>query len=198
MIFALSSPAATRGPHLAPALAPAPRGGQFTWRQSPLPDGVGEGRRDPRDQDRRALSPLPPGRASGLGGNPDRLADAINRQWNGTSSGGRGESCDRRQRCCKWRAAGMTTSTKRADALDLEALALAYLAGGLSLVPCSDKTKRPEPSLLPRDESGKPGMAPVSRQGGNTGRCAGVVFQGLPERCRGGWSGFRRASYDRL
>ena len=54
----------------------------------------------------------------------------------------------------------MTTSTKRADALDLEALALAYLAGGLSLVPCSDKTKRPEPSLLPRDESGKPGWRP--------------------------------------
>ena len=39
-------------------------------------------------------------------------------------------------------------------------LALQYLSGGLSLVPCSAKTKRPDPSLLPRDENDKPVWGP--------------------------------------
>jgi hypothetical protein len=46
------------------------------------------------------------------------------------------------------------------DAFDLERRALDYLAGGLSLVPCSHTTKQPAPELLPRDESGKPVWGP--------------------------------------
>ncbi len=40
---------------------------------------------------------------------------------------------------------------------DLADLAVAYLRGGLSLVPCSNETKRPDPRLLPLNEEGKPG-----------------------------------------
>jgi len=43
---------------------------------------------------------------------------------------------------------------------DLLALSLQYLAGGLSLVPCSSQTKRPDNRLLPRDADGKPGWKP--------------------------------------
>ena len=39
-------------------------------------------------------------------------------------------------------------------------LALQYLSAGLSLVPCSAETKRPDPSLLPRDENDKPVWGP--------------------------------------
>ncbi len=39
---------------------------------------------------------------------------------------------------------------------NLKTLALGYVAGGLSLVPCSPKTKQPEFSLLPRGKDGKP------------------------------------------
>ena len=38
--------------------------------------------------------------------------------------------------------------------------ALAYLAGGISLVPCSSKDKKPENRLLPRDPDGKPVWKP--------------------------------------
>ena len=48
----------------------------------------------------------------------------------------------------------MTTATAPTA---LSELAPRYLAGGLSLVPCSAETKRPDPELLPRDENGKPG-----------------------------------------
>ena len=40
---------------------------------------------------------------------------------------------------------------------NLSELAAGYLAGGLSLVPTSAQTKRPDPELLPRDEAAKPG-----------------------------------------
>ena len=46
----------------------------------------------------------------------------------------------------------------------LPADALRYLAGGLSLVPCSPKTKRPENRLLPRDGEGKPTWACYQQQ----------------------------------
>ena len=39
-------------------------------------------------------------------------------------------------------------------------VALGYLTGGLSLVPCSPRTKRPENALLPKDENGKPTWKP--------------------------------------
>ncbi len=42
--------------------------------------------------------------------------------------------------------------------------ALGYLTGGLSLVPCSHQTKRPENALLPRDEDGKPSWKPYQEQ----------------------------------
>jgi hypothetical protein len=54
----------------------------------------------------------------------------------------------------------MTTATKPADALDLGPLFLGYLAGGVSLLPCSSKTKQPDPDLLPRDDTGKPVWKP--------------------------------------
>ena len=44
-----------------------------------------------------------------------------------------------------------------AKAGNLSELAAGYLAGGLSLVPTSAQTKRPDPELLPRDEAAKPG-----------------------------------------
>jgi hypothetical protein len=40
---------------------------------------------------------------------------------------------------------------------ELSELALQYLAGGLSIMPCSAKTKRPDLDLLPRDKNNKPG-----------------------------------------
>ena len=43
---------------------------------------------------------------------------------------------------------------------DLRNLALSYLAGGVSLVPCSARTKQPDGDLLPRDEDGKPTWKP--------------------------------------
>ncbi len=49
----------------------------------------------------------------------------------------------------------MTTGTQ-SRTLDAK-LALAYLRSGLSLVPCSHQTKRPDPKLLPLDDEGKPG-----------------------------------------
>jgi hypothetical protein len=39
-------------------------------------------------------------------------------------------------------------------------LALSYLAGGVSLVPCSPRTKRPEADLLPKDAARKPTWKP--------------------------------------
>jgi putative DNA primase/helicase len=48
----------------------------------------------------------------------------------------------------------MVDTTTQAE---LSELALQYLAGGLSLVPCSAKTKQPDNDLLPCDENGKPG-----------------------------------------
>ena len=38
---------------------------------------------------------------------------------------------------------------------DLLVLALAYRVGGISLLPCSSKTKKPAPGLLPKDKHGK-------------------------------------------
>ena len=46
----------------------------------------------------------------------------------------------------------------------LSELAAGYLAGGLSLVPTSAKTKRPENRLLPRDGAGKPTWACYQQQ----------------------------------
>ncbi len=40
--------------------------------------------------------------------------------------------------------------------VDLLALAMAYRAGGMSLVPCSSADKRPDSRLLPKDDTGKP------------------------------------------
>ena len=66
-----------------------------------------------------------------------------------------------RSRCCsgrRWKTRSPTTptiggreatemnSTATAGLLDA---ALSYLAGGLSLLPCSHETKRPDPDLLP-------------------------------------------------
>jgi len=53
---------------------------------------------------------------------------------------------------------GTTTeiaTTPGATDIDLRHLALSYLAGGVSLVPCSPDTKQPDCSLLPRDQEGK-------------------------------------------
>jgi hypothetical protein len=47
---------------------------------------------------------------------------------------------------------------------DLAEKALQYLAGGLSLVPCSAKTKQPESNLLPRDAEGKPTWGPYQKK----------------------------------
>lgn len=41
--------------------------------------------------------------------------------------------------------------------------AIRYLRGGLSLVPCSAKDKRPDSRLLPRDENGDPTWAPYQQ-----------------------------------
>jgi hypothetical protein len=46
----------------------------------------------------------------------------------------------------------------------LRDLALSYLAGGVSLVPCSPRTKRPDVDLLPKDEEGKPTWKPYQNQ----------------------------------
>jgi hypothetical protein len=51
-----------------------------------------------------------------------------------------------------------------AVASDLEALTLSYRAGGVSLVPCSAKTKQPDPELLPRDEDGKATWKPYQTE----------------------------------
>ena len=51
----------------------------------------------------------------------------------------------------------MGNSTKRppdCQTTDLRNLALSYLAGGVSLVPCGAKTKQPDSNLLPRGEDG--------------------------------------------
>jgi hypothetical protein len=37
----------------------------------------------------------------------------------------------------------------------LSELALQYLAGGVSILPCSAETKQPDFALLPTDENGK-------------------------------------------
>ena len=47
---------------------------------------------------------------------------------------------------------------------DLRNLALSYLAGGVSLVPCSAETKQPDSDLLPRDEEGKPTWKPYQTE----------------------------------
>jgi hypothetical protein len=49
---------------------------------------------------------------------------------------------------------------ERTAGRDLRDLALSYLAGGVSLVPCSPSTKRPDGDLLPKDEEGKPTWKP--------------------------------------
>jgi hypothetical protein len=54
----------------------------------------------------------------------------------------------------------MTTATQPGN---LSELAPRYLAGGLSLVPCSAETKRPDNRLLPRDEAGRATWAPYQQ-----------------------------------
>ena len=70
--------------------------------------------------------------------------------------------------------------SKTAGALDLAALALGYLAGGLSLVPCSDKTKKPEPELLPKDENGKAVWTPYQTESAS----AATVESWFPRGCQ--------------
>jgi hypothetical protein len=43
-------------------------------------------------------------------------------------------------------------------------LALSYLAGGVSLVPCSPRTKQPDVDLLPKDTAGKPTWKPCQNK----------------------------------
>jgi hypothetical protein len=47
---------------------------------------------------------------------------------------------------------------------DLRNLALSYLGGGVSLVPCSAKTKTPDFALLPTDETGKATWGPYQTE----------------------------------
>lgn len=67
----------------------------------------------------------------------------------------------------------MTSPTKNGHAAagvaetvapDLQTLALAYLAGGVSLVPCSSKTKQPDFNLLPKDNTGKATWEPYQAE----------------------------------
>ena len=55
-------------------------------------------------------------------------------------------------------------SLQPATAPDLLELALSYARGGLSLVPCDHRTKRPADALLPRDPEGKATWAPFQVQ----------------------------------
>ena len=49
-------------------------------------------------------------------------------------------------------------------ALDLKSSALDYLADGVSLVPCSAKTKQPDNNLLPTGEDGRPTWKPYQTE----------------------------------
>ena len=91
----------------------------------------------------------------------------------------------------------MTTATAPTA---LSELAPRYLAGGLSLVPCSAETKRPDPELLPRDdEAGKATWKPYQKRAGDGAKInPRLVCPRLQERGRHRWQGFGRAVGNRL
>lgn len=61
---------------------------------------------------------------------------------------------------------------------DLRNMALSYLAGGVSLVPCSPSTKRPDVDLLPKDEEGKPTWKPYQNKPATAATVKGWFVRG--------------------